>query len=209
MTAEPHDGTHPTAQPAAPQSQTGPQSPAAPQAPFTPPAAPLPAQSAATGEYSAAPGAPAPYVASPPPLGLSSLWPHTLAVTGVFAILVAVFAPLASNGDPATNLRTVDLPFLTPIFGLVVLVFATAAMCHNPRFLGFGRATAPLLGLLLSAAVGAEIFQWGAQVPNPQTGLAYMVDAGMYFLIGGILLLSWSVLPMRPATLNRSDQPAG
>ena len=133
------------------------------------------------------------------PNGLSSPLPHIMAGAGFLAMMVAMFAPLASNGDPVSALRTTDLPFLTPMLGLVALVVATAVLCGNPRLLRLGRAAAPLLGLLLSAAVGGEIVQWGAKAANPELGLAYMVASGTYFLIGGILLLSLSVLSMRPA----------
>jgi hypothetical protein len=85
------------------------------------------------------------------------------------------------------------------MLGLVALVVATAVLCGDPRLLRLGRAATPLLGLLLSAAVGGEIVQWGAKAVNPELGLAYMVAPGTYFLIGGILLLSLSVLSMRPA----------
>ena len=158
--------------------------------------------SRAEGSSQPAPGQPAPpdgAATAVSPDGLSSLLPHILAGAGFIAMLVAMFAPLASNGDPASALRTTDLPFLTPMLGLVALVVATAVLCGNPRLLRLGRAATPLLGLLLSAAVGGEIVQWGARAANPELGLAYMVASGTYFLIGGILLLSLSVLSMRPA----------
>jgi hypothetical protein len=130
---------------------------------------------------------------------LSSPLPHIMAGAGFLAMMVAMFAPLASNGDPVSALRTTDLPFLTPMLGLVALVVATAVLCGSPRLLRLGRAAAPLLGLLLSAAVGGEIVQWGAKAANPESGLADMVASGTYFLIGGMLLMSLSVLAMRPA----------
>jgi hypothetical protein len=94
---------------------------------------------------------------------LSSPLPSLMAGAGFLAMAVAMFAPLASNGDPASALRTTDLPVLTPLVGLVTLVVATAVLRGDPRLLRLGRAAAPLPGLLLSAAVGGEIFQWGAR----------------------------------------------
>lgn len=131
---------------------------------------------------------------------LSSFVPHALAGAGFFAMVVAMFAPLASTGDPATALRASNLPFMTPLLGLIVIVVVTGAMCAKPRILRAGRAAAPLLGLLLSAAVGGEIYRWWGKNQNPDMGLDSMVSAGTWWLIGGILLMAFSVLAMRPAT---------
>ena len=173
---------------------------------------PTPSSHPATAEKTAPPvlSQPAPDASGTAPshAELSSFTPHMMAGAGFIAMLVAMFAPLASSDDPATALRTTDLPFLTPMLGLVVLVVATGALCSDVRFLRFGRATAPLLGLLLSAAVGGEIFQWGAKAADPHPALADMVASGTYFLIGGVLLLSLSVLPMHPTTAHPAPPAA-
>ncbi|MEV0643646.1 hypothetical protein AB0I28_00135 [Phytomonospora sp. NPDC050363] len=71
-------------------------------------------------------------------MGLSSLWPHTLAITGVFAILVGVFAPLASNSDPATNRRravrtvTVSPPQQRTHIGLAKRIPTSASAERKP-----------------------------------------------------------------------------
>lgn len=140
-------------------------------------------------------------VPTPPRAELASFMPHVLGGLGVLGIFIAMFAPLASSDNPADTLRTTDLHVMTPILGLIALVVATGVMCGNARFLAFGRGTAPLVALVLTAAVGGEIFDWGGRVPDESdVGLAYMVSGGMYFLMGGILLLGLAVLPMRPAT---------
>ncbi|MCO1593961.1 hypothetical protein M8C17_02170 [Micromonospora sp. RHAY321] len=185
MTAADHEGTRPSVPPSQPPRAEGSSQPV-PAQPAPPP-------------YFTTPPAPGGAAMAASPNGLSSPLPHIMAGAGFLAMMVAMFAPLASNGDPVSALRTTDLPFLTPMLGLVALVVATAVLCGNPRLLRLGRAAAPLLGLLLSAAVGGEIVQWGAKAANPELGLADMVASGTYFLIGGILLLSLSVLSMRPA----------
>ncbi|WP_415646127.1 hypothetical protein [Stackebrandtia soli] len=128
---------------------------------------------------------------------LSSPLPSLLAGIGFFMMIVTMFQPLASYGDQATALRVTDLSLITPILGLISLVVATAVLCDIPRFLRFGRATAPLFGLILSIAIFSEIMQWGAR--HPEMSVADMTGSTPYFLIGGILLFSMSVLAMRPA----------